>query len=147
MHQAELIVGQVAVYVIGPEGDVKFGNNAWYDLLGISPYDDSLLPWRRHIHPDDLKIVDLHWNQMLKGVGQESVEFRVVKHLSTDNSSTSITYLKATAFPESDENGNTKSVTGIITDYSAQKSQELAVVDRLAEALEAKRAQENFMGE
>lgn len=81
---------------------------------------------------------------MRKGVGQESVEFRVVK---SKNGSTTTTYLKATAFPESDEHGKTRSVTGIITDWSAQKSQELAVTDRLAEALEAKRAQENFMGE
>lgn len=84
---------------------------------------------------------------MLQGTGQRSVEFRVVKSPPGSNGSTGILYLKATAFPEIDEHGKTRSVTGIITDWSAQKSQELAVVDRLAEALQAKRAQENFMGE
>lgn len=89
----------------------------------------------------------MHWEQMRNGDGQRSVEFRVVKDLSSGDGITNTSYLRATAFPELDEDGRMKSVTGIIMDWSAQKAQELAVVDRLAEALEAKRTQENFMGE
>lgn len=84
---------------------------------------------------------------MQEGKGQKSVDFRVINKSSSGDGSTSISYLRATAFPEPDEDGKMKSVTGIIMDYSAQKAQELAVADRLAEALEAKRTQENFMGE
>lgn len=84
---------------------------------------------------------------MKSGEGQRSVEFRVIKNFSRDPGNTSIIYLKATAFPELNEDGKMNSVTGIMTDWSAQKGQELAVAERLADALIAKRAQENFMGQ
>lgn len=45
-----------------------------------------------------------------------------------------------------DDSGNFKSVTGVVIDVSIHKTHEREVAERLASALEAKRAQENFMG-
>lgn len=137
---------QVAVFIIDADGGIKFGNNAFYSLLGILPSDTSLRPWRRHIHPTDLETVDLHWEQQKGGKGPINTEFRVVQNFSNNAESAAVIYLRSTTFPELAEDGKLKSVTGIMVDDSARKNQELAVANRLADALEAKRAQENFMG-
>jgi hypothetical protein len=56
-------------------------------------------------------------------------------------------YLESCGFPEMAEDGTLQSVSGITTDISIQKAYQREQAEKLKNALEAKRAQEYFMGE
>lgn len=55
-------------------------------------------------------------------------------------------YLEACAYPEMAEDGTMSCVTGLLTDVSIHKAYQREQAEKLENALEAKRTQENFMG-
>lgn len=104
--------------------------------------------WRECVHPEDLSIVDEKW-QLLEqhGINHAQFEFRATG-LPRDQSigERPLKYLSSSCFAEKDSQGKLKSVTGVLMDNTIAKDHERSVAERLADALEAKRAQENFMG-
>lgn len=136
----------VGVYILGPDGGVIFHNEAWLKLMAISPENVDRFCWRRNIHPDDITNVDRQWQGMIKGQPRADFELRVVRNDVKPDDSDRMTYIAATCFTQLDAEGRTKSVTGIAMDISVHRAHERVVAERLASALEAKRAQENFMG-
>jgi PAS domain-containing protein len=125
---------------------VKFANDAWCKLTGVPQGLSGHVPWRVHVHPDDLESADYQWQQLVEGKVQTSFEWRVLHKSQTNPNDEKVTYLRSSAFPELNSDGSMKTVTGVLLDISVHKAHERAVADRLNAALEAKRAQENFMG-
>jgi len=136
----------VGVFILGPDGESKFCNQAWYQLINLSPDVEGNLSWRNSVHPDDLEALDHQWELLKQGTAQTDFEFRIIRGSGAENNSgQEITYLRSSCYPELDDDGHVKSLTGIIMDISVHKAHELVVAERLASALEAKRSQENFM--
>lgn len=81
------------------------------------------------------------------GTNHAHFEFRVrkdpTKELVEDEQ---CRYLSSSCFAEVDQFGGFKSVTGVIVDNTLHRTHERETAERLISALEAKRAQENFMG-
>ncbi|KAF2225438.1 hypothetical protein BDZ85DRAFT_279126 [Elsinoe ampelina] len=138
----------VGVYTFGPTGEILFANQAWYELLGIPYKSKGDRLWRSFIHPEDLWMVDEKW-QMLAyhATNHAQFEFRVRRNPTTGSvdDDDDCGYLSSSCFAETDQDGNLKSVTGVIIDNTVHRAHEREVATRLTDALEAKRAQENFM--
>lgn len=136
------------MYVLGPSGEVKFSNEAWSRMVGMTDSVGTAKPWRIHIHPDDLEDADTQWQSLVQGNSQVNFEWRVlVPDPEMPEKEPKTRYLRSSCFPELDDNGNMKTVTGVLMDISVHRAHEQATAERLQDALEAKRAQENFMGE
>ncbi|PSK34547.1 Hybrid signal transduction histidine kinase K [Elsinoe australis] len=136
----------VGVYIISSDGEVVFHNEAYLKLMALSPGGRlSRHCWRDNIHPDDITNVDMQWQALINGKPRADFELRVLRHNAKPDDPDGITYLSTTCFTQLDTGGHTKSVTGISMDISVHRAHERVVAERLANALEAKRAQENFM--
>ena len=140
---------QVGVYTFGPKGEILFANNVWYDMFSLPHKSQGTQIWRDCIHPDDLWMVDEKWQLLADhGINHAQFEFRVTgdpRHGSTNERP--VKYINSSCFAEMTPQGNLKSVTGVLMDNTIARDHERGVAERLADALEAKRAQENFMGE
>ncbi|KAG8632156.1 hypothetical protein KVT40_001296 [Elsinoe batatas] len=138
----------VGVYTFGVTGEILFANQAWYELFGIPYKSQGDQLWRSYIHPEDLWMVDEKWQMLANhATNHAQFEFRVRRNPTTgsvDNDD-DCGYLSSSCFAETDQDGNFKSVTGVIIDNTVHRAHEREVATRLADALEAKRAQENFM--
>jgi len=92
--------------------------------------------------------MDEKWRLLTaRGESHTQFEFRVRKYPGqkwADDGDYRV--LSSSCFAELDQKGAFKSVTGVILDNTLDRAHEREVAERLASALEAKRAQENFMG-
>lgn len=145
-----LIKDQVGVYVFGPEGEIQFCNDTWRTMIGMPDHVDLSVdvkyPWRQCIHPEDLISVDGEWQKLVSGLPQESFEFRVMRPSPTGNGQEETAYIRSSCFPEFAEDGSLRTVTGILIDLSLEMQNRRLINAKMEAALEAKRAQEYFMG-
>ncbi|KAF2150178.1 hypothetical protein K461DRAFT_296555 [Myriangium duriaei CBS 260.36] len=137
----------VGVFIFGPDGTVKFANEAWYRLLGITYKQRGQQIWREYVHPDDVGSVDSAWGLLInQGQSHAHFEFRVRRNPVTGSvNEEDCGHVSSTSFAELDQDGNVKAVTGILIDNTIHKAHEREVAERLTSALDAKKAQENFM--
>ncbi|PNS18155.1 Hybrid signal transduction histidine kinase K [Sphaceloma murrayae] len=136
----------VGVYILGPEGEVLYANDAYYHLVSITR-SGGVQVWRDNLHPDDVSKVDEVWQALASGgTGHQHFEFRVRKDPSVETlRDEDCRFISSTCFAELNPNGSLRSATGLIVDHTSHKALEREVAERLANALEAKRTQENFM--
>lgn len=138
----------VGVYTFGSKGEILFANNVWYDVFSLPRKSQGAQIWRDSIHPEDLWMVDEKWQQLAEhGNSHAQFEFRVTGPRQGPIDEKTCKVVSSSCFAEMDPQGNLKSVTGVIIDNTIARAHERGVAERLADALEAKRAQENFMGE
>ncbi|GAB7343683.1 hypothetical protein MBLNU457_1670t1 [Dothideomycetes sp. NU457] len=137
----------VGVYTFGPKGEILFANNVWYDMFYLPHGSKGAQIWRDTIHPEDLWMVDEKWQLLVEhGMNHAQFEFRVTGDPRDKSSGERpVKYINSSCFAEMDPQGNLKSVTGVLMDNTIARDHERGVAERLADALEAKRAQENFM--
>jgi len=140
---------QVGVYTFGSRGEILFANDVWFDMFCLSRKTAGEQKWRESTHPEDIHMVDEKWRLLTDhGISHAQFEFRVKKRLGQDwTTSEDYKILSSSCFAEMDQEGNFKSVTGVIIDNTLDRAHEREVAERLTSALEAKRAQENFMGQ
>lgn len=137
----------MAVFVLGSEGDVKFCNDAWYKLFDVVPGAATPKAWLARTHPDDLDFLKCKWDRLVKGLAQDGFEWRALRPGSNSFASEEdVIYLESCGFPELADDGTLRSVTGITIDVSIHKAYQREQTEKLEIALEAKRAQEYFMG-
>lgn len=116
-------------------------------MVGMRDISCTTKPWRVHVHPDDLEETDKQWQSLVQGHPQTDFEWRaLVSDPTQPDKEPLIRYLRSSCFPELADDGSMKTVTGVLMDISVHKAHETATTERLRDALEAKRAQENFMG-
>ena len=134
---------------MNPDGSIQFANDAWLKLIGISKEaveNNSLKPWLATVHPDDLQNVHQQWQSLKEGISSALHEWRVLRRGESNNSQPDVAYLRSAAYAEVNGDGNLKAVTGITIDYSIEVAHLRETNAKMEAALEAKRAQENFMG-
>ncbi|THW14775.1 hypothetical protein D6D24_05300 [Aureobasidium pullulans] len=138
----------VGIYVLNPDGSIQFANDAWLKLIGISKEaveNNSLKPWLATVHPDDLQNVHQQWQSLKEGISSALHEWRVLRRSESNNSQPDVAYLRSAAYAEVNGDGSLKAVTGITIDYSIEVAHLRETNAKMEAALEAKRAQENFM--
>jgi signal transduction histidine kinase len=103
--------------------------------------------WITHVHPDDAAEIAEAWKQVFQGFQQITSEFRWVRrdreiHTTGEED---VTWCTMAAAPELDDEGNLVRVFGVIADISERKRVETIQRQRLEEANESRRQQENFI--
>lgn len=141
---------QVGIFNFDPVGNIRFCNEAWLELSGHDRNDMSAMSWSQDVHPDNLAETKRYWDKIvnLEG-GPQTFEVQYKKPWTMNRGGEVIsldrTWVVASAYAEVSEDGHLTGVLGCITDISSWKWVDQLSSQRLSEALELKRQQENFL--
>lgn len=133
--------------MIDREGQLKFHNDAWLEITGVAPGNEVMQALHGRTHPEDVEKIDREWVRLSAGSPTDQFEWRVLRPGSTSfDTEDDIRYLESYCFPEMGEDGAMNTITGLVTDVTIHKAYQREQTQKLTNALEAKRAQEYFMG-
>ncbi|KAH6654916.1 hypothetical protein BKA67DRAFT_516759 [Truncatella angustata] len=139
----------IGIYTYDREGIMTYYNKAFEDLTGVSQEAIARpMGWTDVVHPDCLDRVISVWEKVVNDDSDCPPSFDVQfkrpwaprgRHESLDR-----TWCLATSYPEISEEGEVTGVIGCVVDVSSLKWAESIQSERLSEALEIRRQQENF---
>jgi signal transduction histidine kinase/CheY-like chemotaxis protein len=131
---------------INADGLLAYANDAWYTITGQEKEDCDPKAWRKTIHQDDLPMMISFFDELMAGKSLGAIESRLKKpwYIASPPKSSPPTWILATGYAELD-NGSLKNIVCWVTDISAQKAAAKGLQERMEEALELKRQQENFI--
>ena len=122
-------------------GVITFANEAWWKISG-HPRDRDPSTFLDSVHEDDKAICIKLWEDILESKsGIPPCEFRW-KRQADDQLDR---WCWAVSVPELDDSGNIIAITGVLTDITMKKQNELYQVKRAEEAIELRHAQERFI--
>jgi PAS domain S-box-containing protein len=135
----------VGVYQCDTNFKLTHCNEHWFKVTGHQkvPIDD--VDWRSIVLKDDLGQIERDTEIVAQGKELHTFSFRLRKLWTGPDGIVTPTWILATAATDRDEEGTVKSVTGTLTDVSRLKWAEAVQRNRVEEALESKRQQENFI--
>lgn len=142
----------VGMYMYSSNDVLTLWNAAFEGICGVSGHDlKQPLAWMDTVHPDGLADMTAVWERYTKSRCDEAITFEVQfkkpwTHRSGNGEvSLDRTYALGILQPEYNEDGTLKGTLGCLTDISLSKWAEKMQSARLAEAIEQKRQQENFL--
>lgn len=133
---------------MGSDGLVKYANDAWYSITGQQRKDHDLQAWRKTIHDDDLAMMDSFFDDLMANKTPATIESRLKKPWSMDRNhsrDSAPTWILASGYVELHNSGLFNNIVCWVTDISAQKAAAKDLKQKMDEALELKRQQENFI--
>ena len=133
---------------INTDSLVEYANDAWYTIMGQRRSDHQRNAWRKTIHEDDLAMMNVFMDDLMACKGAATVESRLKKPWAANpNNDEDVppTWILASGYTEMFNDGSLKNVVCWVTDISAQKAAAKGLKEKMEEALELKRQQENFM--
>ncbi|KAF1980835.1 hypothetical protein K402DRAFT_365819 [Aulographum hederae CBS 113979] len=141
----------VGIFILSAtDGSIIFCNDAWYDISGHAKGDQRPMSWERVVHPLDISRVRQHWDRLAAQRGPETFECRLKRQPWPAPDPVSLAspdwrWVLVSAYSDTSIEGHQVTVLGCMTDIDHQKMEEEMKGRRLAEVLEMKRQQENFM--
>jgi ubiquitin-protein ligase len=132
------------------DGNPKYVNDAYLRLIGLdrNTFEQAAsrgLAWRDTIYEEDIKLTTHIWSRMRDSKTPQTFEYRVKIPSKKPDEMPGIRTLETISFPEIDENGQIVTVQGWLVDISPRKRLETLMAQRLEDALETRRASENFI--
>ena len=120
------------VWVAGPDGNLNYYNQRWYDYTGMNFDQSRDWGWKPVLHPDDLQNCVDRWTKAFTTGGDYEVEYRFKR--ASDGA---YRWHLGRAFPQRDPAGKIIRWVGTCTDIQEQKearaSLERTVTQRTAE--------------
>ncbi|KAH6611876.1 hypothetical protein C7974DRAFT_476635 [Boeremia exigua] len=138
-------ISPIAIYIFVPGQGMNNVNEQFFELTGHSRLSLHEFEWRGLVADDDLERVEEDWSRMLAGEKSDGVQFRLKKTWINQDGIVSNIWVQSSNHPELDKNGKVISILGTLFDISQFKWAETVQKQTTAEALEAKRQQENFI--
>ncbi|THY87032.1 hypothetical protein D6C93_07692 [Aureobasidium pullulans] len=147
----------IGICTFRPDGKPLYCNDEYLNLVGVPrEYDwkklwDSSATWRSQVHPEDIEKINIAWRELLeKKKTSAVVEYRVLRpwrsiDKATGSELTGETWLMNNAVTELDDDGNVVYIHAWLHETSVRHYTETLLSNRLQEALETKRASENFI--
>ncbi len=142
-HMAEF--APVGMFIADSEGRITYCNDAWYEISRHPREDSSADAWMESVKEEDIETVKQLWCNVVEKKIPGTAEYRYKTQWEDKNGTKGDTWVLASAYPETAEDGSLKSVFGSITNISQQKWAEDVQKRRMEEAVELKRQQENFI--
>jgi PAS domain S-box-containing protein len=132
------------------DGNPKYVNDAYLRLIGLDrdTFEQAAsrgLAWRDTIYEEDIELTTHIWSRMRDSKTPQTFEYRVKIPSKKPDEMPGIRTLETISFPEIDENGQIVTVQGWLVDISPRKRLETLMAQRLEDALETRRASENFI--
>ncbi|KAI9719409.1 MAG: hypothetical protein M1812_003480 [Candelaria pacifica] len=142
-HMAEF--APVGMFIADSTGRITYCNDAWYDISRHPREESSADAWMEFVKEEDIETVKHMWFNVVEKKIPGTAEYRYKTQWEDKNGTKGDTWVLASAYPETAEDGSLKSVFGSITNISQQKWAEDLQKRRMEEAVELKRQQENFI--
>jgi PAS domain S-box-containing protein len=133
------------LFIADDEGRITYCNDAWYEITRVPKEPLKTDKWIDYVKDEDQWIVQEHWKGLVDHADAINIEFRFKTPWEDRNGNKGDTWVLFSAFPETYEGGELKSVFGSITNISPQKWAEDFQKRKMEEAVELKRQQENFI--
>ncbi|CAG8972971.1 hypothetical protein HYALB_00008331 [Hymenoscyphus albidus] len=135
----------VGMFIANSVGEITYSNDTWWEISRHPRSVNSADSWMDSIKKEDREGVEKVWKSLVHQKTAVTHQFRFKAPWQDRNGNMTDTWVLMSAFPEKDEKGQLKSVFGSITNISSQKSAEGLQKQRMEEAIELKRQQENFI--
>jgi PAS domain S-box-containing protein len=135
----------VGVYQCDPSLNIEFCNDQWFGIIGHPKVPLEKIDWRSIIYKEDLETISQATQIVMCGEKPHTFSFRCNKIWTGPDGSSTLTWILATATGHIDKHGKVTSIIGSLTDVSQLKWSEAIQKNRVDEALESKRQQENFI--
>jgi PAS domain S-box-containing protein len=135
----------VGVYQCDKDLKIEYCNSHWFKILGHPKAPLGELDWRSTVYDDDLEGIAEDTKIVLRGGKPHTFSFRAKKLWTGPDDVARPTWILATAIGHIDDTGQVRSIMGTLTDVSQLKWAEAIQRNRVEEALESKRQQENFI--
>lgn len=137
-------------YMFDRDGNPKYVNDAYLRLIGLDrdTFEQAAsrgLAWRDTIYEEDIELTTHIWSRMRDSKTPQTFEYRVKVPSKQPGEAPGIRTLETISFPEIDESGRIITVQGWLVDISPRKRLETLMAQRLKDALETRRASENFI--
>ncbi len=137
--------GPVGLFIADHRGHITYCNEMWSKISGHERTEKTLDAWMLSIRDEDRPAVERIWRHLVEEKIAITHEFRFKSSRRIVHGHPVDAWALMSAHPERDETGALKSIFGCITDISQQKWAEDFQKQRLDEAVELKRQQENFI--
>ena len=134
----------VGMFIADRNGEMVFTNDTFHDISRF-PKEDGNGSWMDYVQDDDKTMLIGMWDDLIHRAKPLSAEFRFQSAWQDRNGNKGDNWVLGSAYPETDSEGNLKSVFGSITNISQQKWAEGYQRQRMEEAVELKRQQSNFI--
>ncbi|KAF2398549.1 hypothetical protein EJ06DRAFT_480218 [Trichodelitschia bisporula] len=138
-------IAPVAMYIIDADRRMQYCNENFLELTGYPRDTWPEVDWNRLVYADDIPIVDSTWRTILAEKREHTAQFRLRRTWASGDGMDGHIWVQAQAHPELEADGTVRTVMGVLTDISQWKWAEGVQRERVEEALEAKRQQENFI--
>lgn len=135
----------VGIFIADSQGYITFCNDTWYEISRVPREKGSLDKWMDFVKNEDKLKVKAMWYNLVSDAHALNTEFRFETPWQGSNGEISDTWVLASAYPEKNNDGSLKCIFGSITNISQQKWAEHFEKQRMEEAVETKRQQENFI--
>jgi PAS domain S-box-containing protein len=128
----------VGMFEYDKEGVLLYGNDAFHSLAGVPKGNDEPMAWAKWVFEEDKPWLTEVWTALTNG-RSSTFEMRWIGSYPDENPEGQ--WVTAACVPTTDDAGNVTTVSGCITDISAQKRSHSDAVKK-AEALERAQASE-----
>lgn len=128
----------VGMFEYDKQGVLVYGNEAFHRLSGVPPNEATPMAWAAWVFEEDRPDLVGIWDSLCEGTSK-TFDMRWVG--TRPDEMPNGQWVSAACVPTTDEEGNVTTISGCITDISAQKRSHMDAVKR-AEALERAQASE-----
>jgi signal transduction histidine kinase/CheY-like chemotaxis protein len=132
----------VGMFIAGRDGRMIFTNDTFHD---ISRFPKGGGNWMDYVLDEDKPMLSKMWDDLIHKTKPLNAEFRFKSPWQDRNGHKGENWVLGNAYPETENDGDLKSVFGSITNISQQKWAEGYQRQRMEEAVELKRQQSNFI--
>ncbi|KAG9563518.1 histidine kinase, partial [Aureobasidium melanogenum] len=138
------------MYMFDRDGNPKYVNDAYLRLIGLDrdTFEQAAsrgLAWKDTIYEEDIDLATSIWTRMRDSKTAQTFEYRVKVPPVQPGEKPDIRTIETISFPEIDQSGCIVTVQGWLMDISPRKRLESLMAQRLEDALETRRASENFI--
>lgn len=138
-----------AVFIAAKDRFPIYGNQTFHDMFCTRPEKPEIIPWEDIFFDKDWQAGHKFWNKLTEDKVASSLEARM-KRLTPPTPTeprpwSGHRWIIISAYPELDDDGNLKHVTGCITDVSTLKETEQLQLQRLRDVTESRKQQEAFI--
>lgn len=139
----------MGVVIMTPDGRLTYANDRIVELTGLDMAElAEPLAWMGIVHEEDLGVLQKAWETLSVGAGESTFALRMKKRWRPPGShdvEDMPEWLLCSNYQDIGPNGEVDGYITIATSINEQKWAERVHIDRLNDALEAKRQQENFI--
>ena len=137
-------VAPVGMLIADSKGQIVFTNDTFH-ALSKHPRQSDRNAWIDSVRVEDQEMVRKKWQELVNDKIPMSAEFRFKAQAQDSDGQTGDTWVLASAYPETDQDGLLQGIFGCITNISTQKWAEDVQIQRTAEANEMRLQQSRFV--